>query len=244
MNIYNIAFINNDGNFDGTQLNANSEEEAIALLWTMEEEYDLASVDSIEMVGVVRYYVNAFAYDYSDHITNFEHTYGSFDNEEDAYLTYREVVDEAIADPKRFFENTDDSVWYWKVQVEQCEETDDGCSCADIDEEEDIYRDLSDLVRFELSFEEANAIDRVMSVTKMDCWFLLVSDDGRTYYVHDIERNSPMQLDEALGRALDGFIDLKLGGVTDKEIQHVADVVERLGRYRDAVETPNEYVRR
>lgn len=84
----------------------------------------------------IRYYVCGLGYNGVEEITDHEVDFGDFDTVEEA----RKCFDDSAS--KKFEEIGDvEELKYWKIQLEECEETEDGIECVDVIAEEDIFRD-------------------------------------------------------------------------------------------------------
>lgn len=218
--VYEITFINSKSEIDYTQLNADSEEEVLDLFETMKEEFDFVAVLDVDEVGCVRYYISAIGYDEDECVTDFEDNLGDYDTEEEARAAFEEII--KTTDFKKLGDI--EMLKYWKIQIEQCEET-DGIHCIDTLEEFDVYP----ITLLRLTNEEANLIDRATKATKTDCWFFLVESEPELYYVRDLEQDCNLQLDEALGQVLEAFEDLEALGFTKDEISALDRILVRLG---------------
>ena len=197
-----------------------------ALLDTMKDELFINSIDDvkeIDEVGSVRYYVCAIGYDKFEHVTDHEVDLGDFDTEEEARACFEDAC-------KKTFQEIDDieELKYWKIQLEVCDDTFNGVECFDILEEYNV----NPIALFFLTNEEANAIDHLTSLTRMDCWFWLCESIPGEYCVRDLEHGENMQLDEALGQALDGFgskENLISLGATEREVKVLTRVLINIG---------------
>lgn len=57
-----------------------------------------------------------------------------------------------------------------------------------------------------LTATEYNALNRIASATKMDCWFCLANDaDGD--YVHDLETGQRLEMREGFTQLMEGLVE-------------------------------------
>ena len=88
----------------------------------------------------IRYYVCGIGYDINDCVTDYTREFGDFDTEEEAQDKFDEAVREAEDNLDEFFRDDEPKVAYWKIQLEQCEETETSITCIDILDESNIYK--------------------------------------------------------------------------------------------------------
>ena len=79
----------------------------------------------------IRYYVCAIGYDENDCVTDYEDSFGDFDNYEDAYELFVKLQ---CKDKGSFFTKMPD-VYQVLLQLEECEEIDDDIECVDVKNE-------------------------------------------------------------------------------------------------------------
>lgn len=78
-----------------------------------------------------RYYVCGLGYDENNCITDYEDCFGDFDTYEEAY---EEFVKLQCKSEESFFENAS-GVYQLLIQLEECEEDDNGINCIDVKNE-------------------------------------------------------------------------------------------------------------
>lgn len=79
----------------------------------------------------IRYYVCGIGYDEDNRVTDYEQDFGDFDTYEEAYECFVKIQ---CADARKTFMDAHD-VHLWLLQLEECEETDDGINCIDVKNE-------------------------------------------------------------------------------------------------------------
>ena len=107
--------------------------------WAEREGYDIFD-DEEEEETEIRYFVCGLGYDTNGRITDYERSFGDFDDKDEAQDKFDEVVSEAEEFIDEFFENTPYEVACWKIQLEKCECTDAYDECVDVLDEYDIKR--------------------------------------------------------------------------------------------------------
>ena len=107
--------------------------------WAEREDYDIFD-DEEEEETEIRYFVCGLGYDTNGRITDYERSFGDFDDKDEAQDKFDEVVSEAEEFIDEFFENTPYEVACWKIQLEKCECTDAYDECVDVLDEYDIKR--------------------------------------------------------------------------------------------------------
>lgn len=80
-----------------------------------------------------------------------------------------------------------------------------------------------------LTNEEAVALDRIATKSKMDCWFSI-----RTYgdgdFIYDLENDKPMALEDGIGQLTEGIVDgPEFYGLTYNEVLGLNYLFEILG---------------
>lgn len=78
-----------------------------------------------------------------------------------------------------------------------------------------------------LSEMEYNALDKVATASKMDCWFSVQQEDGKDY-VYDLENDCRMELREGIAQLADGMCDVQLYGLTAEECTALRNLFARL----------------
>ena len=102
---------------------------------------------------------------------------------------------------------------------------DDGCGFVEHDL---FYNKIKDVV---LTNDEYNALQKISSATKMDCWFCLVNDE-EVDYVRDLENDEKMSLVRAIGQLIDGMVEPvedEFYGLTQDEIMAFKNLIKNLG---------------
>lgn len=79
----------------------------------------------------IRYYVCGIGYDEDDCVTDYEQSFGDFDTYEEAYELFVKLQ---CRSEESFFTNASD-VYQLLIQLEECEEDDDGAECIDVKNE-------------------------------------------------------------------------------------------------------------
>lgn len=79
-----------------------------------------------------------------------------------------------------------------------------------------------------LSEQEYNALDKVATASKMDCWFTMRQEDGKDY-VYDLEDACRMELQEGIAQLAEGMCDIHLYGLTAEECAVLRNLFARLG---------------
>ena len=79
----------------------------------------------------IRYYVCGLGYDENDCITDYEMSFGDFDTYEEAYELFVKLQ---CRDAKSFFTKSPD-LYQVLIQLEECEEDEDGAECVDVPNE-------------------------------------------------------------------------------------------------------------
>ena len=77
---------------------------------------------------MIRYYVCGIDYDEDDCITDYEQGFGDFDTYEEAYELFVKLQ---CRSEESFFTNVS-NVYKMLIQLEECEEDDDGTACIDV----------------------------------------------------------------------------------------------------------------
>jgi len=67
-----------------------------------------------------------------------------------------------------------------------------------------------------LSAEEYNVLNKIASITKMDCWFSLRTDDDGDY-IFDLDKNMAIPFREGTKDLIDGCIDLNYAELSETE---------------------------
>lgn len=83
-----------------------------------------------------------------------------------------------------------------------------------------------------LSTDEYNALDKIATATKMDCWFLIEQDSYGNDFIHDLENNVNLTLEEGLAQLADGIVnplDYDYYGLTNAEIEAVLTLFAHFG---------------
>lgn len=80
---------------------------------------------------MIRYCVCGLGYDKNNGITDYEQDFGDFDTYEEAYELFVKLQ---CRDIKSFFVKAP-RVYQLLIQLEECEETDDGIDCVDVKNE-------------------------------------------------------------------------------------------------------------
>lgn len=78
-----------------------------------------------------RYYVCGLGYDENDCITDYEQSFGDFDAYEEAYELFVKLQCRNV---ESFFTKAS-GIYQLLIQLEECEETDDGVECIDVKNE-------------------------------------------------------------------------------------------------------------
>jgi hypothetical protein len=78
-----------------------------------------------------RYYVCGLGYDKNHYITDYEQSFGNFDTYEEAYELFVKLQ---CRKAESFFEKAP-KVYQLLIQVEECEENEDGAECIDVKNE-------------------------------------------------------------------------------------------------------------
>lgn len=87
------------------------------------------------------YIVALLSYNYEDHILDYEEDVFESSNKKEAMSFFNKKVKEYSKDSSELFdENTPEEIWYWKIQLEECEETNEYVECIDVWAEENIFR--------------------------------------------------------------------------------------------------------
>lgn len=107
--------------------------------WAKREGYDIFD-DEEEEETEIRYFICGLGYDANGRITDYERSFGDFDDKDEAQDKFDEVVSEAEEFIDEFFENAPYEVACWKIQLEKCECTDGYDECVDVLDEYDIKR--------------------------------------------------------------------------------------------------------
>lgn len=107
--------------------------------WAEREDYDIFEEEDEEETEI-RYFICGLGYDANDRITDYERSFGDFDDKDEAQDKFDEVVSEAEESIDEFFRRTPDEVAYWKIQLEKCECTEGYDECVDVLDEYDIKR--------------------------------------------------------------------------------------------------------
>ena len=107
--------------------------------WAEREGYDIFDEEDEEETEI-RYFIYGLGYDANDRITDYERSFGDFDDKDEAQDRFDEVVSEAEEFIDEFFRGTSNKVAYWKIQLEKCECAEDYDECIDVLDEYDITR--------------------------------------------------------------------------------------------------------
>ena len=107
--------------------------------WAEREDYDIFEGEDEEETEI-RYFIYGLGYDADDRITDYERSFGDFDDKDEAQDKFDEIVSEAEESIDEFFRRTPDEVACWKIQLEKCECTEDYNECVDVLDEYDIKR--------------------------------------------------------------------------------------------------------
>lgn len=78
-----------------------------------------------------RYYVCGLGYDKNEYITDYECSFGDFDTYEEAYELFVKLQ---CRDVKSFFTKAP-NIYQLLIQLEECEEDEDGAECVDVPNE-------------------------------------------------------------------------------------------------------------
>lgn len=79
-----------------------------------------------------------------------------------------------------------------------------------------------------LSEQEYNALDKVATASKMDCWFSVQQKDDEDF-VFDLENDCRMELRDGIAQLAEGMCDVHLYGLTAEERTALRDLFARLG---------------
>ena len=107
--------------------------------WAEREGYDIFDEEDEEETEI-RYFIYGLGYDANDRITDYERSFGDFDDKNEAQDRFDEVISEAEEFIDEFFRETPDEIAYWKIQLEKCECAEDYDECIDVLDEYDITR--------------------------------------------------------------------------------------------------------
>ena len=107
--------------------------------WAEREDYDIFEEEDEEEMEI-RYFIYGLGYDANDRITDYERSFGDFDDKDEAQDRFDEVISEAEEFIDEFFRETPDKIAYWKIQLEKCECAEDYDECIDVLDEYDITR--------------------------------------------------------------------------------------------------------
>ena len=107
--------------------------------WAEREDYDIFEGEDEEETEI-RYFIYGLGYDADDRITDYERSFGDFDDKDEAQDKFDEVISEAEEFIDEFFRETPDEIAYWKIQLEKCECAEDYDECIDVLDEYDITR--------------------------------------------------------------------------------------------------------
>ena len=107
--------------------------------WAEREGYDIFDEEDEEETEI-RYFIYGLGYDANDRITDYERSFGDFDDKDEAQDRFDEVISEAEEFIDDFFRETPDEIAYWKIQLEKCECAEDYDECIDVLDEYDITR--------------------------------------------------------------------------------------------------------
>lgn len=83
-----------------------------------------------------------------------------------------------------------------------------------------------------LSNEEYNVLNHITSATKTDCWFWLETDDDGNDYVHDLEEDCEMTIQEAVEQLYEAVEWMTLNdweklGVNEQEIMTFVELLKK-----------------
>lgn len=78
-----------------------------------------------------------------------------------------------------------------------------------------------------LSEMEYNALDKVATASKMDCWFSVQQKDDEDF-VFDLENDCRMELREVITQLAEGMCDIHLYGLTPEECAALRSLFARL----------------
>lgn len=103
----------------------------------------------------IRYFVCGLGYDTNNCITDYERSFGDFDTVGEAKEKFEEVIQKAENHLTEFFNDVPE-VFYWHIQLEKCECTDEYDECIDVIDEIDIYKSEVKQMRNVLVLVEVN----------------------------------------------------------------------------------------
>lgn len=79
-----------------------------------------------------------------------------------------------------------------------------------------------------LSEQEYNALDKVATASKMDCWFSVRQEDGEDY-IYDLENSCRIELREGVAQLAEGMCDVYLYGLDEAERTALRNLFAKLG---------------
>ena len=88
--------------------------------------------------------------------------------------------------------------------------------------------------KFRLTSDEYNALNRLTSATKMDCWFTIQTDSAGNDSVFDLEEGKTLSMKDAVSMVYEGVDwmrrqDYHFLGISDKEISAFFNLLNKLG---------------
>lgn len=96
---------------------------------------------------------------------------------------------------------------------------------------EDVFNDDEAVGDIVLRPEEYNALQKISSATKMDCWFYLEEHNGLDY-IYDLENNRRLSVKDGVSQLYDGMVEPPedpLYGLTGDEIVAFKQLIKNLG---------------
>ncbi len=79
-----------------------------------------------------------------------------------------------------------------------------------------------------LTVEEYNVLERISSITKMDCWFSLGVDDANNDVVVDLEADEVLSLEDGISQLDSGITSLDDYDLTDEEKQTYRALIHKV----------------
>lgn len=79
-----------------------------------------------------------------------------------------------------------------------------------------------------LTVEEYNVLERISSITKMDCWFSLGTDEYNNDVVIDLEADEVLSLEDGISQLDSGITSLDDYDLTDEEKQTYRALIHKV----------------
>lgn len=86
-------------------------------------------IDRSSNNAIIRYYVCGLGYDINNHMTDYEHIFGVFDDYNDSYKLFNELNQKKY---EQLFDDESVAIPQLLIHIEECEEIDGEIRCIDI----------------------------------------------------------------------------------------------------------------